>query len=48
MVVNSRYGKFVFPNQKSILERISKCGDGVRNLGEKELEGYQLYIVEQW
>ncbi|CAB4377574.1 hypothetical protein RhiirA5_352615 [Rhizophagus irregularis] len=48
MVVNSRYGKFVFPNQKSILERISNCGDGVRNLGEKELEGYQLYIVEQW
>ncbi|GBB87340.1 hypothetical protein RclHR1_01380002 [Rhizophagus clarus] len=48
MVVNSRYGKFVFPNQKSILERISNCGAGVRNLGEKELEGYQLYIVEQW
>ncbi|RIA79518.1 hypothetical protein C1645_840501 [Glomus cerebriforme] len=47
MVVN-RYGKFIFPKQKSILERVSACGDGVQVLGEKELEGYQLYIVEQW
>jgi hypothetical protein len=47
MVVN-RYGKFVFSKQKSLLEIVGACDDGVHILSEKIIDGYQLYIVEQW
>ncbi|CAG8732181.1 8072_t:CDS:2, partial [Funneliformis mosseae] len=33
---------------RSILDLASSCGDGVQVNEEVTLEGYQLYIVEQW
>ncbi|CAI2162618.1 6976_t:CDS:10 [Funneliformis geosporum] len=47
-MVFNRYGKFIFSKQRSILDLANSCGDGVQVNEEEILEGYQLYIVEQW
>ncbi|RIB23137.1 hypothetical protein C2G38_2242876 [Gigaspora rosea] len=46
-MVFNRYGKFVFSERENIITLAQKCG--VQVISKEEiLEGYQLYIVEQW
>ncbi|CAG8526197.1 5836_t:CDS:10 [Dentiscutata erythropus] len=46
-MVFNRYGRFVFSERESIITLAQKCGAQVI-FKEEILEGYQLYIVEQW
>ncbi|CAG8443760.1 2480_t:CDS:10 [Dentiscutata heterogama] len=46
-MVFNRYGKFVFSERENIITLAQKCGAEVIT-NEEILEGYQLYIVEQW
>ncbi|CAG8473404.1 6961_t:CDS:10 [Acaulospora morrowiae] len=46
-MVYSRYGNFVFSEHKNIISLAEECGAQIIDTG-RVLEGYQLYIVEQW